>query len=153
MGLIDRYYLHPSNLFVSGKDCWVDTVLGSCVSVCLIDKERQLGGINHYMIPFWNGDGLESPRYGNVAIKRLIQELIELGAQRSCLEAKLFGGGKILSDIKSFHIGERNIAIAYKILDEENIPVVASSTGGDRGRKLLFNPFTGEVLQKYLNGK
>lgn len=147
----EKYYLHPSNLFVSGKECLVNTVLGSCVAVCLYDENRQVGGINHYMLPFWNGDGLESPKYGNIAINKLIDELIKIGASKSNLVAKIFGGGKVLADVKSFHIGERNIAIAYKILDEERIPVVASSTGGDRGRKIIFNPLTGDVLQKYLN--
>ncbi len=103
------------------------------------------------MLPFWNGDGLESPKYGNIAINRLIDELVALGASKNNLVAKIFGGGKVLADVKSFHIGERNIAIAYKILEEERIPVVASSTGGDRGRKIIFNPLTGDVLQKYLN--
>ncbi len=147
----EKYYLHPSNLFVSGKECWVNTVLGSCVSVCLYDGKLKVGGINHYMLPFWNGEGLESPRYGNIAINRLIEELVKFGSSRTNMVAKIFGGGKVLNDVNSFHIGERNIAVAYKILGEEEIPVIASSTGGDRGRKIIFNPLTGVVLQKYLN--
>ncbi len=102
------------------------------------------------MLPFWNGDGLESPRYGNIAIEKLIEETEALGAARGKLIAKIFGGGKVLNDVKSFHIGERNIAIAYRMLDENKIPVIASSTGGERGRKIIFNPYTGEVFQKYL---
>jgi len=144
------YYLQPSNLYVTGKACLIHTVLGSCVSVCLYDDEYKIGGMNHFMLPFWNGEGLESPRYGNIAILRLIDEMVKLGAKKKNLVAKIFGGGKVLSEVNYFHIGEQNIAVAYRVLNEEGIPVVASSTGGDRGRKIIFRSHTGEILQKYI---
>ncbi|MGQ8338491.1 chemotaxis protein CheD [Sunxiuqinia sp. A32] len=151
MAKYEKYYLQPSGVYVVAHDCLIHTVLGSCVAVCLYDPENAIGGMNHYMLPLWNGDGLESPRYGNVAIYKLIEEMIKLGVKKENIVAKIFGGGKILNDINTFHVGERNIAIAYKILGEEGIPVLASSTGGDRGRKIIFRSSTGEVLQKYLN--
>ncbi len=107
--------------------------------------------MNHFMLPFWNGEGLETPRYGNVAIPRLIEELELKGSLRHNLVAKVFGGGKVLGEsISMFHIGEKNISLAYRLLEESGIPVIASSTGGDKGRKILFNTWTGEVLQQYI---
>lgn len=149
---LEKYYLHPSKLIVSGHPLWVSTVLGSCVAVCIHDKRLQIGGINHFMLPLWNGDGLESPRYGNVAIPRLIEELLNNGSRKKDLVAKVFGGSYVLGDrVSLFRVGERNISLALCLLEENNIPVVASSTGGDRGRKILFNTFSGEVLQQYIN--
>jgi len=103
------------------------------------------------MLPFWNGEGLETPRYGNVAIPKLISDMLNSGSQKKDLVAKLFGGGKIIGEENSFfHVGEKNIDIAVRLLKEFVIPVKASSTGGDRGRKIWFNPVTGEVIQQYI---
>lgn len=148
----DKYYLHPSKLVVSGQPLWVSTVLGSCVAVCIYDPKLKIGGINHFMLPLWNGDGLESPRYGNIAIPRLIEDLLNLGCNKNNLIAKVFGGGNVFGESASFfRVGERNIKLALHLLKESNIPLVAASTGGEKGRRLMFNTFTGEVLQQYIN--
>ena len=144
--------MHPSQLVISDQPMWVNTVLGSCVAVCIFDPEMKIGGINHFMLPLWNGEGLESPRFGNVAIPKLIDALVQLKCKKENLIAKVFGGGSVLGEsMSSFHIGERNASLAFQLLDELGISVAASSTGGNRGRKILFNTFTGEVLQQYIN--
>ena len=103
------------------------------------------------MIPYWNGDGLESPKYGNVSILQLFQEMLDCGAKKEDLVCKIFGGAEVLGEQRSvFSVGQRNIELAYKLLAEMDIPVVSSSTGGRQGRKIHFNTATGEVLQKYL---
>lgn len=144
------YYLHPSTMIVRNEG-WILTVLGSCVAVCLFDIQKKRGGMNHYMLPFWNGEGLETPRYGNVAIPKLIFELLDGGSQKKDLIAKIFGGGSMLGEGNPvFQTGEKNIAVAGRLLKEFGIPVAASSTGGERGRKIWFNISTGEVLQQYI---
>jgi len=144
-------FLHPSTLFVSKDSEWVTTILGSCVAVCFFDKKRKIGGINHYMLPYWNGDGLESPKYGNVAINQLLQKMFDFGAKKEDIVCKIFGGAEVISENYSvFNVGQRNIELAYKFLAEMNISVVSSSTGGKQGRKIHFNTGTGEVFQKYL---
>lgn len=106
------------------------------------------------MLPLWNGEGLETPRYGNVAIPKLIDEMIRRGSVKEDLVAKIFGGGKLLGEsVSLFHIGERNISVAYRLLTESGVSVIAASTGGNKGRKILFNTQTGEVLQQYINPK
>ncbi|WP_235934325.1 chemotaxis protein CheD [Sunxiuqinia indica] len=149
---LKTYYLHQSRMIVSEEPLTVNTVLGSCVSVCMFDTEFKIGGINHFMLPLWNGEGLESPRFGNVAIPKLIDELLRLGATKENLIAKVFGGAMVLVEGDShFRTGERNLSVAFRLLNEYNIPMVASSTGGNRGRKILFDTSTGKVQQKYLN--
>jgi chemotaxis protein CheD len=145
------YFLHPSTLHVSNDQQWVATVLGSCISVCFFDNKKNIGGMNHYMLPFWNGDGLESPRYGNVAILQLLKKMLDLGAKKEDIVCKIFGGADVLGEKNSvYKVGQRNIDLAYKIITEMGIPIVSSSTGGKQGRKIYFNTGTGEVLQKYL---
>lgn len=129
----------------------IDTVLGSCVSVCLYDTETKIGGMNHFMLPFWNGDGLASPKFGNIATEKLIEKLISQGAKRDYLIAKLFGGANQIKGISD--VGLRNIEIARKILRDQGVDVVAESVGGEVGRKILFNTGTGEVFMKFLKNK
>ncbi len=148
------HYLLPGNIFAHKDEHTVTTVLGSCVSVCLWDPVRGLGGINHFMLPLWNGDGLASPRYGNIAIAKLIERMLDLGAERGRLRSKIFGGSDVLRAASSFmNIGARNVVLAEDMLRDENIPVVSADTGGKLGRKLVFNTRTGVVLVKLLKNQ
>lgn len=146
-----NHFLHPSTIWISKEPIWVTTILGSCVSVCLFDKKNCIGGINHFMLPYWNGEGLESPRYGNVAIAQLLQKMHEFGVKKEYMVCKIFGGAELLTEqVSIFNVGLRNIELAHKLMSEMGIPVTGSSTGGKLGRKIHFNTGTGEVLQKYL---
>jgi len=146
-----RHFLYPSTMFASQQPAEVTTILGSCVAVCLWDKYLGIGGINHYMLPTWNGMELASPKYGNIAIERLIERMMQLGCPKNNLVAKIFGGGEVISVSSSgMHIGERNIMVAEEMLSAKNIPIIGRSTGGNNGRKIIFNTHTGEVLQGYI---
>lgn len=146
------HYLYPSALFADSRPHQVTTILGTCVAVCLWDPINKIGGINHFMLPFWNGEGLASPKYGNIAIEKLVQKMLSMGSSPDYLQAKIFGGkgggGEQSSSV--YMIGERNIIVAKEMMKEYGIPVVSGSTGGDLGRKLMFFTDTGEVLMKYL---
>lgn len=145
----DTHFLHPSKIYVSRESINIITVLGSCVAVCLYDNKQKIGGINHFMLPLWNGKGLASPKYANIAVKKLIEKMEGAGANRKNLVAKIFGGGDVINmDHEFFRIGQRNIEIARKLLKEENIKIVSESTGGRHGRKILFSPDTGQILMK-----
>lgn len=148
---IPVHFLYPAELFVSKTPYQVNTILGSCVSVCLFDPVLQIGGINHFMLPYWNGQGLASPKYGNIAIDRLVDKLIALGSNKNNIKAKIFGGGEVIeTNIVQFHIGQRNIEVARALLEELKIPIVSSSVGGKLGRKIEFYTSTGDVRQKYV---
>ena len=130
----------------------VKTILGSCVAICLWDPVNKIGGINHYMLPNWNGNDLASPKYGNIAIEKLIERMVQLGSKRDNIQAKIFGGGDLIAvDRSAMLIGERNILVARIILEEKNIPIIASSTGGRKGRKILFFTDSGEVRHKFID--
>ncbi|MCX6271088.1 MAG: chemotaxis protein CheD [Bacteroidetes bacterium] len=130
----------------------ITTVLGSCVSVCLYDKVRKKGGINHFMLPYWNGQGLASPKYGNIAIEKLIQQMTAIGCNKKDLVAKVFGGANVLNENYSvYNIGRRNVDLAMKMLSAHGIRVESSSVLGFRGRKIIFDTYSGEVLHQFLN--
>jgi chemotaxis protein CheD len=148
---IAKHYLYPSNLFSSASAHLVTTVLGSCVSVCLVDEKRKIGGINHFMLPLWNGQGLASVKYGNIAMDKLINEMEQLGSNRKDIVAKIFGGANQANF--TIKIGERNLELAKTMLEHARIKIVAESTGGQMGRKIIFNTYTGTVRMKIVSSE
>jgi len=144
---INKHFLYPGTLFADPRDFLISTVLGSCVSVCMWDAVARLGGMNHYMLPLWNGEGLATPKYGNIAIEKLRARLLAMGCRREHLTAKLFGGANVVgrgSDV--FMIGDRNINLAYDLLKDFDIPVEACDVGGNAGRKVIMNTASGVIL-------
>ncbi len=149
-----KLFLYPAALFANKEPTQVITILGSCVAVCLYDPVLKIGGINHYMLPLWNGHGLASPRYGNIAILKLIEKMEAMGSDTKSLKAKIFGGAEVLeTENVSFEIGSRNIELARSLLAEKEIPVISSSVGGKYGRKIMFHSDSGEVRLKYVGKK
>ena len=145
------HFLYPAELYVSKAPYQINTILGSCVTVCLYDPVLNIGGMNHFMLPYWNGQGLASPKYGNIANEKLLDKMISLGCNKNHLKAKIFGGGEVIeTQIVQFHIGARNIELARLFLEEKKIPLVSSSVGGKLGRKIEFLTSSGEVRQKYV---
>ncbi len=128
----------------------ISTVLGSCVAVCLYDSKLGIGGMNHYLLPFWNGNGLQSPKFGNISIPKLIDLMIVNGSTVKTIEAKIFGGASMnISGSEAMMIGEKNVLVAREILKEYRIPIVAEDIGGQNGRKIQFDLERGKVLMKY----
>jgi chemotaxis protein CheD len=147
-----KYYLYPSFIKVTRDPIQIHTILGSCVAVCLYDPSRKIGGMNHFMLPLWNGKGLASPKYGNIAMQKLLSSLLDHGALRNKIIAKVFGGANVLEfNAGGTHIGQRNIELALSTLDEMKIKVVAKSTGGELGRKIIFDVADGKVHQRMID--
>ncbi|MCC7278482.1 MAG: chemoreceptor glutamine deamidase CheD [Chromatiaceae bacterium] len=143
--------LLPGQFHVTGGEALV-TVLGSCVAACIRDRVTGVGGMNHFMLPV-GADRPDAPpsaatRYGNHAMERLINEILRLGGRRANLEAKVFGGARVLA-IKS-DIGRRNGDFVQAYLHLEGLPLVARDLGGIHPRKVIFFPKEGLVRVRRL---
>jgi len=145
-----KKFIHVGEIFVGAKPTEISTVLGSCIAVCIYDKVEMIGGMNHYLVPLWNENGLQSPKYGNISIPRLIENMLNLGCQKHNLEAKVFGGGNVIEvSQEDMMIGRKNILIAKELLREYNIKITAQDVGGTRGRKILMRTDTGKIFLRY----
>ncbi len=151
--MYEQKFIHVGEIYVGVKPTEISTILGSCVAVCLYDKVEQIGGMNHYLVPLWNENGLQSPKYGNISIPKLIENMLNIGCRINNIEAKVFGGGNVI-EVKQeeMMIGRKNIIIAKEILQEYKIPITAHDTGGTRGRRILLRSDTGKVFLKYTKG-
>ena len=122
----------------------LSTVLGSCVAVCLFDPIRGIGGMNHFLLPFGQEQGTDRPvRYGLFAMEMLINALMKDGARKERLQAKIFGGAKIMADLRD--IGSANAKFTREFLATEHIACVAESLGGNQARRVVFRPSTGQA--------
>jgi len=145
-----KKFIHVGEIHIGARPTEINTILGSCVAVCLYDSVSRMGGMNHYLVPLWNENGLQSPKFGNISIPRLIDSMVNIGCEIRNMEAKIFGGGNVI-DITSeeMMIGRKNILIAKEILREYNIPITAQDVGGNKGRRIMMRSDTGKIFLKY----
>lgn len=128
------------------------TVLGSCVSACIRDPGAGIGGMNHFMLPHskagnWAGD-MQSTRFGNFAMEKLINELLKAGCSRNALEIKVFGGGNVTDTQNA--IGTDNSDFILRYLEAEGLRCVAQDLRGQLPRRIHYTPTTGKVIRRLL---
>jgi chemotaxis protein CheD len=143
-------FLHPGDLIATIGDVEIVTILGSCVAVCVCDRIKHIGGMNHFQMPGDDDDRKEPLRYGPSATRALLDSVLKLGAKRQRLEAKVFGAASILrgSARPEGSLGSENAAAALRTLATLRIPVVASDLGGHRARKLVYQVEDGSAWVK-----
>ncbi|MBT9439090.1 MAG: hypothetical protein GAS50_07840 [Desulfobacterales bacterium] len=150
--------LRSGEYYASKNGEILHTILGPCISTCIYDQEKKIGGMNHYLLPgMIHPDEIltsEVGRYGMYAMELLIGELIKYGAKRKNLAAKVFGGGNVLEFRKTDgDVTGLNIRFAKKFLELEGIPVQKEDLGGYDGRLVLFFTDTAKVLLKKFDMK
>jgi len=146
-----QVYLQAGQVFASAEPASVVTILGSCVAVFLFDSVARMGGMNHYLLPL-AVERERSARFGNVALALLLDEVLDRGARKGNLRAKVFGGAGVLDDFQrnGGHLGQDNVEIALRTLEAEGIPVMDSDVGGRRGRKVVFRVDNGSAWVRTL---
>ena len=149
--------LLPGDYYVTRHNESIFTVLGSCVSACVRERKLGIGGMNHFMLPLDRSGGTSAwaenlvssaTRYGNVAMERLINDIMMLGGQRANLEFKVIGGGKVLD--MALDVGARNAQFVRDHLKTEGFLIAAEDLGGSFARKVYYSPATGKVRVKRL---
>ncbi len=152
--------LLPGEYYVTTAGEMIATVLGSCVSACIRDRRIGIGGMNHFMLPrdasggasAWGAAVSAATRYGNVAMERLVNDILKLGGRRESLEVKLVGGGKVLRTM-AMDIGSRNITFVRKYVLDEGFTVAGEDLGDIYPRKVHYFPETGRIRVKKLTAQ
>src|SRR5579863_8531703 len=91
-----RHFLYPGQVFVTREPITISTILGSCAAVCLWDRHRKAGGMNHYLLPEGPNEGSNRLRYGNIANPELLQRVLALGCEVRFFRPR-FSAGQALS--------------------------------------------------------
>lgn len=146
-------FLSPGEYFVGDARHHVRTLLGSCVSITLWQRERRVGAMSHFLLADRGpvrGGGTQAldGRYGTEALQLMLQGLARLGVAPAQCEAKLFGGGDMFpahADRGPTKVGRRNGDAAHVLLAEHGIRLVSHSLFGVGHRKIVFDIASGDV--------
>jgi chemotaxis protein CheD len=136
---------------VEKGDVTISTIgLGSCVAIMLHDAERRVGGLAHILLPSetLSQDRSNRAKFPTTAVPLLLEKMRALGANRSCIVAKLAGGASMFATLlptSGLHMGERNLIAARAALARASIPVIAEDVGGGHGRNVFFSVASGDV--------
>ena len=146
--------IYPGEYYSSFGPEYISTVLGSCVAIALYDAQHKIGGLNHFILAKGGSNGRNDSglvgRFGEFAVELLINDMLQKGAVRANLTAKVFGGSNVfnISNPKMPQVGNDNINFAFSYLERENIPVIASDTGGVEPRKIIYDPSSSKIWLK-----
>ena len=118
--------------------------------LCDGDPVAGVGGMNHFLLPGGHSQvgAREAQRYGVHAMELLVNALLNSGARRERLEAKLFGGARLIDGLTD--IGSQNADFAVRFLSAEGIRHIGGSLRGEHGRKVQFWPVSGRARQSLM---
>lgn len=142
------HFLYPGQVFVSKEPVIISTILGSCAAICLWDRKKKIGGMNHYLLPEGEENSPNPYRYGNYANEALLNKLLSLGCEQRDLQAKVFGGASAFAADLDNSLGAQNIKLAEEFLQKSHIPVLLTDVSGKRGRRLAFHTEDGSTSLK-----
>ncbi|MGI5985122.1 MAG: chemotaxis protein CheD [Clostridiales bacterium] len=146
------------NVAVDG-DVLVTYALGSCVGICLYDPVKKIAGLSHIMLPTISdfSDSRQKAqigKYADTAIEELMQKMLNLGALKIRIRAKIAGGAQMFAPANNTNlaaIGERNVIAVKKELARLKVPIVAEDTGKDYGRTVYLGSDDGLMKIKSIN--
>ncbi|HET9513085.1 MAG TPA: chemotaxis protein CheD [Gemmatimonadales bacterium] len=125
--------------------------LGSCVAIILWDPATKIGGMAHVLLPAPPPRHLDVPagRYAQTAVPELLRRMLQAGADRSAIVARLVGGAAMFANLLApglIHSGERNVLASRHALHAAGLPLQREWVGEDFGRSVELDLATGRVV-------
>lgn len=134
------------------EDILVTYSLGSCVGVTLYDPLQKIGGLIHCMLPLSKVDPEKAKSvpcmFVDTGLPLMMQTLLNMGADKRRLVAKVAGGAVLLDDNGMFRIGERNHIVVRKLLWKNNILISSEDVGGTVARTVYLHINDGKTIIK-----
>ena len=140
-----EHLLEPGHIVLAHDGHVIKTVLGSSVSVCIWDRELQIGAMNHFIYPKPTVDEANTARYGLVATAHLVRLMLKEGSLIENMVAQVFGGS-FPEEAFGRDLGAENIAMAKAVLKRKKVPIISDDTGGTMGRKIVFDVSSGNAV-------
>lgn len=131
--------------------------LGSCIGLVIYDETAKVAGMAHIMLPESRDSKEKSEKPGkfaDVAVGYLVDELLKKKASKERLRAKYAGGSQMFASVTGgadfLAVGARNSKETKAMLDKYGVKIMASDTGGNKGRTVEFNTDTWKLSVKVL---
>lgn len=142
--VVQDYLLEPGAIYLAIQPASISTVLGSSVAVCIFDRKRRVGSMNHFLHPQTVEPRQSTARFGNVATMAMIRMLVADGSETRHLEAQIIGGAHN-QEISQKNVGMENVRVARRVLARQKVRVLSEDVGGEKGRKVVFSTHTNEI--------
>jgi chemotaxis protein CheD len=142
-----RKFLRPGEFYIGRGPVLAETLVGSCVAVCLYNFKERFGVMNHFLTDRpANPADRDIGRYGVTSTRRLVEAVLEVDPELTHYRATIIGGAMVLKTANADgRIGQGNVAAAMEVLHAARIRIAAQEVGGTRGRRIRFNTQTGEI--------
>ena len=156
----NAYHVGMADLVVVSAPAKLITLgLGSCIGLVIFDPVAKVAGMAHIMLPDSHGSkGAEKVgKFADTAVPAVLDEMVKKGASRSRMKAKIAGGAQMFAlpgtPTDFLAVGSRNIKETTAMLVKFGVPLVASDTGGNKGRTVEFSTDTWMLAIKTLGKK
>jgi|SRR5579859_4343336 len=133
---------------LADNDVLVAFGLGSCVALCLWDRDARIAAMAHVVLPGEDPYGLANARFARSALPALMALMRAEGASTDPrrMVARLAGGAQVLV-MDAIHdgarIGDANARAVLEVLAAAGVSVEACEVGGLVGRSVWFDPREG----------
>nr|WP_315219030.1 chemotaxis protein CheD [uncultured Duganella sp.] len=137
-------HVNIGELKIGGRNEQLKALLGSCVGIAFLWKNRGRCGLAHCLLPEAAGPQLElGARYVSHAVPSLLRLMGATAADYADIAVVVAGGGMMLDACSSrFQIGQQNADAARKYLKLYGLNVLDCRVGGRTGRTLAVDGAT-----------
>ena len=149
-GLLNKF-LRPGEFYADHTPAVAETLVGSCVAVCLYNFKQGFGAMNHFLMDRpKNPADVDIGRYGVTSTRHIIDAMVAMYPEPTHYRANVIGGAAVLKTAHADgHIGSANVEAALEVLREAHIRIASQEVGGTRGRRIRFNTQTGEITCRF----
>ena len=136
MGILKKYHVASGSFEVgSTQPRLLQAFLGTCVGVAIVDETAGVGGLIHFLLPEPVSPLVvdQPEKYATTGMPLFIEALSKCGATFDNMRAVVAGGalvGPLTAQDMNLDIGGRTTEKVLEALNDHNIEVVQSETGG-----------------------
>ncbi len=158
MPKLPRKLLLPGQYYITDANMILETLLGSCVAVCIYNTKNGYAAMNHFMNDKpANPNDTDIGRYGTTSTEHIIKKLLDVDPDVNHYKAEIYGGAAVIKVHNSADIGQKNLRVAIFMLGAYGMRIVKKEIAGTRGRRINFNTtdntikwrHTGDIPRKY----
>ena len=139
-------------IMAAGEPTRLRAVLGSCIGVALYSARRRAGAFAHVVLPESNGQNDSPGKFADTAVPHMVHLMLQEGANAGALVAKIVGGACMFGNNGPLQIGPSNAQAVETALSVAGVRMVARDVGGNKGRRVLFDPHTGNLTTETAGG-
>jgi chemotaxis protein CheD len=145
-GSNSTHILHPGDVALGFSGDTLETLLGSCVSLILVDPRRTIGAMCHIV---HSGDATSYSQVNSAHAQKAILVMFGLlqsvGISPHLCDSYVYGGANMFPGLySSDSVGQRNVQWMLNFLHDQDIRVIEQFTGGTSYRKVKLLVGAGE---------